>query len=64
MAGAIDRPPRTTCAICLELAEGRTTSSLFQAGFLFAEGISLSLLKGWALRTPDRWVMSATINRI
>jgi uncharacterized membrane protein (DUF2068 family) len=32
--------------------------SLFYAGLLFAEGIGLSLLKGWALRIPDRWVMS------
>jgi Predicted membrane protein (DUF2127) len=32
--------------------------SLFYAGLLFAKGIGLSLLKGWALRIPDRWVMS------
>jgi hypothetical protein len=31
---------------------------LFYAGLLFAEGSGLSLLKGWALRIPDRWVMS------
>jgi hypothetical protein len=38
--------------------------SLFSAGLLFTEGIGLSLLKGCALQIPDRWVMSATINRI
>jgi hypothetical protein len=32
--------------------------NLFYAGLLFAEGISLSLLKGMALRIPDRWVMN------
>jgi len=37
---------------------------LFSAGLLFTEGIGLSLLKGCALQIPDRWVMSATINRI